>query len=525
MKIRKVRIKNFYSAQNIELDLTNLKGIVMIEGVNKDTGGSNGSGKSILLEAMTWGLFGKSIRKSNEEAMVNFDKGKNCEVEITLDNGLTVKRTRRPSSLRVEQAGENYTKDSAIHTQKTLDSLLGTDYKTFMASIVFGQHSNIDFLSASQDDKRLIIKNFLNLENLFEWRDKIRPIKSEHASNIKVSKAVIESLWDGVTTDKVSLEKGKKGKKKPGVSLEDILDAESKIREIKKVMSGLGSPFDFTSRIKNCEYLISKGVYQKEISCHACGGPTVEEQTKKDIKDQEARLSLAQDGLKSLRNNLKRCSDEIKEITPKISSEEYSKNIELYNLSTRKSELEKAIYVKKEEIKRVEKQRMTAQRSYDVMRFWEKALSEQGVIRFVIRNILDFFNAKCNEYLSLLTNGNFHIEFNEELNEKITTNGKHIHHCSLSGGERRRINIAVMLSLQSLLQFTGKDTSDLLFFDEITENMDAEGTQGLYILLTELKKKNIIFLITHNDQLKSLLENSSKLVVIKRNGTTTLKQE
>ena len=55
--------------------------------------------------------------------------------------------------------------------------------------------------------------------------------------------------------------------------------------------------------------------------------------------------------------------------------------------------------------------------------------------------------------------------------------------------------------------------------------MDAEGTQGLYILLTELKKKNIIFLITHNDQLKSLLENSSKLVVIKRNGTTTLKQE
>ena len=82
-----------------------------------------------------------------------------------------------------------------------------------------------------------------------------------------------------------------------------------------------------------------------------------------------------------------------------------------------------------------------------------------------------------------------------------------------------------MLSLQSLLQFTGKETSDVLFFDEITENMDAEGTQGLYILLAELKKKNTIFLITHNDQLRSLLENCSRLVVTKRNGITTLEQD
>ena len=525
MKIKTVKIRNFYSAHSIDLSLKNLSGVVMIEGVNKDTGGSNGAGKSILLEAMVWGLFGKSIRKSNEDAMVNFDKGNNCKVEIELDNGVKVIRTRRPSSLKVEKVGDNYTRESSIETQKILDSLVGTDYKTFMASIVFGQHSNIDFLSASQDDKRLIIKNFLNLENIFSLRNNIRPIKSEHSSQIKVSNAVIESLDKGMREDSSALEKAKKGKKKPEVSLEDILDAESKIREIKKVMGDLGSSFDFSSRIENCEYLISKGVYQKEISCPACGGPTVEEQTKKDIEGQESRLSLAEDGLKSLKNNLKRCSDEIKEITPKISSEEYSKNIELYNLSTRKSELEKAIDIKKEEIKKVEEQRMLSQKAYDIMRFWEKALSEQGVIRFVIRNILDYFNAKCNEYLSLLTNGNFSIQFNEELNEKILSNGKHIHHCSLSGGERRRINIAVMLSLQSLLQFTGKETSNVLFFDEITENMDAEGTQGLYILLAELKKKNTIFLITHNDQLRSLLENCSRLVVTKRNGITTLEQD
>ena len=527
MKIKTVKIRNFYSAQSIDLSLETLDGVVLIEGINKDTGGSNGAGKSILMEAMVWGLFGRSIRKSTEDAMVNFDKGKNCEVSVELDNGIIIKRSRRPSSLQVDKGGENYTKDSAIETQKTLDELLGTDYKTFMASIVFGQHSNIDFLSASQDDKRLIIKNFLNLENIFTLRNRIRPIKSEHSSQIKVSNAVIESLDKAMKEDEVFLEKSKEGKKKPEVSLEGILESEEEIRRLKRdETSVLGVDiFNIKDKIRNSQYEIDLGEYSKEEKCKTCGALSTIEQTKKDIDNHKGKLNLFMDTLNNLVDKREDILNKIKELVPSISSKEYSKNIELYNLSTRKSELEKAIDSKREEIKKVETQRMEAQRAYDVMRFWEKALSEQGVIRFVIRNILDYFNAKCNEYLSLLANGNFSIQFNEELNEKILSNGKHIHHCSLSGGERRRINIAVMLSLQSLLQFTGKETSNVLFFDEITENMDAEGTQGLYILLAELKKENTIFLITHNDQLKSLLENCSRLVVTKRNGITTLEQD
>ncbi len=525
MKIKTVRIRNFYSAQSIDLSMDSFSGVVLIEGVNKDTGGSNGAGKSILMEAVVWGLFGRSIRKSTEDAMVNFDKGKNCEVSVELDNEIVIKRTHRPSSLKVEKGGENYTKDSAIETQRTLDELLGTDYKTFMASIVFGQHSNVDFLSSSQDDKRLIIKNFLNLENIFTLRNRIRPIKSEHSSQIKVSNAVIESLDNAMKEDEAFLEKSKEGKKKPEVSLEDILKSEEEIRRLKREeTSVLGVDiFNVKDKIRNVQYNMDLGEYSKEEKCKTCGALSVVEQTKKDIDSYKVKLDLFMETLYGLSSKREDILNKIEELSPSISSSEYSKNIELYNLSTRKTELEKAIESKKKEIEKVDKQRMQAQRSYDVMRFWEKALSEQGVIRFVIRNILDYFNAKCNEYLSLLTNGNFHIEFNEELNEKIITNGKHIHHCSLSGGERRRINIAVMLSLQSLLQFTGKETSDILFFDEITENMDAEGTQGLYILLSELKKENTIFLITHNDQLKALLENSSKLTVTKRNGITTLK--
>ena len=71
MKINKIEINNFYSIKNVTLNFDKYKGIVLIEGKNKDTKGSNGSGKSVLVEAVVWGLFGKTIRKSTEEALIN----------------------------------------------------------------------------------------------------------------------------------------------------------------------------------------------------------------------------------------------------------------------------------------------------------------------------------------------------------------------------------------------------------------------------------------------------------------------
>ena len=65
MKINKIEIRNFYSIKKTSLNFNNFKGLVLIEGKNKDTGGSNGAGKSVLIEAVVWGLFGKTIRKKS----------------------------------------------------------------------------------------------------------------------------------------------------------------------------------------------------------------------------------------------------------------------------------------------------------------------------------------------------------------------------------------------------------------------------------------------------------------------------
>jgi DNA repair exonuclease SbcCD ATPase subunit len=94
---------------------------------------------------------------------------------------------------------------------------------------------------------------------------------------------------------------------------------------------------------------------------------------------------------------------------------------------------------------------------------------------------------------------------------------------SLSGGEKRKISLSVMLGLQELLRISHNQKSNLMFFDEVAENLDQEGLEGLYILLSELKKEKTLFVITHNNYLKSLMDNARTITMIKSKGITRLK--
>ena len=156
------------------------------------------------------------------------------------------------------------------------------------------------------------------------------------------------------------------------------------------------------------------------------------------------------------------------------------------------------------------------------MKFCERAFSESGLIKYIIRNILKFFNGKVNFYLSYLSNNKFRITFDENLNETIVSNKKELSYISLSGGEKRKISLAVLLGLQSLLSITSNEESNVMFFDEVAENLDREGLDGLYILLLELKKSKNLFIITHNNYLKSLLDNVKTLTITKSKGSSVL---
>lgn len=537
MKINRIEIKNFYSIRDIKINFDNHQGIVIIEGKNKDIGGSNGSGKSSIIEAVVWGIFGRTIRKSTEEALINVYDTKNCSVQITLNNNLVIHRSKKPTFLRFHVGEEEKTQESSTKTQELIESLLNTNYKTFLASTVFGQHNSVDFIDATPEDKRLIIKNFLNLDEIFNKRDTVKNLKSKYSTDTKTLDALIQDSKNSLSKIENKLSIVEEGEKKffednsvteeilTKYTLEEILILENKVKDKEENILELQRQIKLDQDelvIKNRELEKVKKNKNKTI-CDQCGSSGLIDPTQK-IDKLTVEIEYLNRKIEDSRSKISDLKDLIKEIkdTIIIPSSKYKLIMDWKELNSQRKFLEvnKADVVLKIDNLNIDKSNVL--RNLEIMKFWEKAFSETGLIKYIIRNILNYLNGKINYYLSYLSNGKFVIKFDEELNEKIYTNGKQLSFISLSGGEKRKISLAVMLGLQSLLSNTKKDSTNIMFLDEVGENLDQDGLDGLYILLSELKKDKTLFIITHNNYLKSLIDNCKVLTVTKQHGVSYL---
>jgi DNA repair exonuclease SbcCD ATPase subunit len=531
MKINEIEINNFYSIKKVKVAFDKYKGIVLIEGKNRDTGGSNGSGKSALLEAIVWGLFGKTIRKSTEEAMVNNAAKKNCVVTIRVNDNVVIRRGKRPTLIEVWIDGENRTLENLTATQAFLEQqVLKTNYKVFLASAIFGQQNSIEFVNATPEDKRTIIKNFLNLDHVFNMRDSVKYLKSEYSGKVKACDTAIaehESYIKKFDKQLAYLKELQQEIEKSKLSLaldldfEEIIQLESEternsweiVRHNRDVEALDNRLKDITKKLDN----------PNEVSkCNTCGQPI----------QGESHPKYLMSTFRQIQQEIRQKEEEVAEleklnslISIPVSSKDYGKVMEYRNLLKEEETYKSLKADTLEKIQQAHTEKQQASSSYEVMRFWEKAFSEAGLVKYIIRNVLNHFNGKVNFYLSHLTQGKFTVQFDEELRETITTKKKNIHYMSLSGGEKKKISLAVMLGLQELLLLSNPDESNLMFFDEVAENLDQDGLDGLYILLSELKKTKTLFIITHNNYLKSLLDNAKPLTITKYRGISTLKDK
>lgn len=535
MKINRIEIKNFYSIRDIKINFDNHSGIVLIEGKNKDIGGSNGSGKSSIIEAVVWGIFGRTIRKSTEEALINVYDTKNCSVQITLNNNITIHRSKKPTFLKFFVGEEDKTQDSSLKTQELIENILNSNYKTFLASTIFGQHNNVDFIDASPEDKRLIIKNFLNLDEIFNKRDSVKHLKSNYNNELKTLEALASDTTSSLNKLSSKLTDIDEGERKflqdNNLQEDDLLKYD--IDEILRLESERD---DLNRKIKEEEKLISQtlksiDICEKEIislenkkisKCPTCGNES-KINVKEKIKKLQGDLYIYKN-VHHLEQTkyLAEYKNFLSKIQIPLPSSKYKIINEWKDLKSKKDYLLESKKELETKLDDLAKDKSKLLRSLEVMKFWEKAFSETGLIKYIIRNILNFFNGKVNYYLSYLSNGKFIIKFDEELNEKIYTNGKQLSFISLSGGEKRKISLAVMLGLQSLLTNTKRDSTNLMFLDEVGENLDQDGLDGLYILLSELKKDKTLFIITHNNYLKSLIDGCKVLTVTKQHGVSYL---
>ncbi len=524
MKIKNIKIQNFYSFESTEVNFDKFKNIILIKGQNKDAKGSNGSGKSAFIEAIYFGLTGKTIRKSTEDAMVHVKHKKKCLVELTLDNGMKITRQKKPSKLHVLIDGKDETKESIAKTQQYIDEVLNLNYKVLLSSMFFGQGNSVTFLECSAEDKRNIIKNFLDLDDIFSMRDRIKSHKAGFYNTMKEQDSLIAEHVGMIDEFDKKIGKIKKAKEKfaqyqgdvLSLSLEEILDLEE--AESSRVWQMRSTKQDIDNSTKKIEELTkeSRKAPQK-ITSEWCGD-LVEKKVNKEALSDEIKFHQKQREL--LQEEIYNLEDA--EVDIPISSKEFTKVLAFKELCRDQTNYEGLIDSYKKKIETRNEVKAENKLNYEVMRFWEKAFSQQGIIKFIIRNILDYLNNKVNYYLSFLTNSKYSLFFDEELNEKVITNDSDIQYISLSGGEKRKVNLAVTMALKDLLLLTDKNQTNVLFLDEIAENLDEEGITGLHNLLQEIKKDKLIFIITHNKYLKTLLHSAPRLSIIKSKGVSKI---
>ena len=519
MKIDKVKIKNFYCFVYAELDFSQYEGLTLIKGVNKDNFGSNGSGKSALLEAVFFGLTGKTVRKSTEPAIINNKTKRGCVVEIYLNNGVMIRRSKKPTKLELFVEGTNQTKQHASATQAYIDEILNTNYKILLSSMFFGQSNDLNFLDASSNDKRLILRNFLNLEEIFVLRDRIKSFKSDFWRDVSVQDSLIEEFGRSKNTLEIDLAKISEESRESlaayephlHLSLEDILENERAIDKAVRKRSELDKLIR-SSRHKHTKYFSM----DRNSKCDGCGQHLPESYW----DDHLLTLHTITDTISELEAEKEEI--EIPKGVP-ITSSEFSSVLELKELLSKEKIYTSQLKEFTGKISDARNKQIESHKKYETMRFWEKAFSEQGIIKYIIRNVLSYFNDRINYYLSFLTNQGYYLEFDEELSEKILVSDQLVHYISLSGGEKRKINLSVLLALRDLLSFTDKNQLDIVFFDEVAENLDEEGIEGLHHLLNEIKKTKNVFVITHNKHLKTLLDSAPSVTITKDRGEAKIR--
>lgn len=158
--------------------------------------------------------------------------------------------------------------------------------------------------------------------------------------------------------------------------------------------------------------------------------------------------------------------------------------------------------------------------------FWQLGFGDSGIRKFVIDGIMPALNSRIAHWLQFLIDGRITLKFDNELEEKIERNpsdGDPFVYHAMSGGERRRLNLAVSQAFAHVMTLSSGTCPNIVFLDEVTTNIDQMGVVGVYNMIMELAKDRQVFVTTHDQNLLELLVGCELLTLEKNGGFTRLK--
>ena len=557
-----IRWKNFLSTGNqfTELSFTEHTTTLIL--------GTNGTGKSTMLDALTFSLFGKPFRKINKPQLVNSVNEKDCLVEVEFSIGGTkwkVVRGIKPNTFEIWRNNSLLDQSaSAIDQQKWFEqNVIKMNYKSFTQIVILGSSNFIPFMQLPTNSRREVIEDLLDIKIFSSMnvilKEKIRQVKEE----VKVFQLKKESLEDKVKMQKNFIEelesRAAENIKKKESEISELLVEENKfmnenikiveeLDDFNKVLNSYVGATDKLRKLGNLKGKISNKVstitkehkfFTENTVCPTCDQAIEETFRINRINDAQTKAKELQSGFKELEEAIKEEEERERQFTAlskeisKLNNDISQNNVRIAGCQRQISNLESEVQRTTEQLanrntedEKLETFKDNLKTTYDELLnkketinyydFSFSLLKDGGVKSKIIKKYLPLINQQVNRYLQMM---DFYINFtlDEEFNETVQSPiHENFSYSSFSEGEKMRIDLALLFTWREVARMKNSVNTNLLIMDEVFDSsLDGLGTEEFLKIIRFVIQDANIFVISHKSDLHDKFANVLRFEKIK----------
>lgn len=556
---KKVRFKNFKSYGNawseILLNQNQLTAIL----------GQNGGGKSTMLDAINFALYGKSFNSAQKSKIVNSINGKKCLVELEFEtNGSEYKVVRgmKPSVFEIYQNGKMITQSSSVKDYQAIleNQILKMTMKNFTQTVLVGMASFIPFMELSAVDRRTIIENILgvgiltqmnglvktkiqqnttNLQNINYDLQKIRikldsekalidTLKKNHNINLEKIRQKIEANEAEIKKHEARLEKLNEAYKKLNLIDENYKKFKTQERgllseksSLDTTINGFKKDIGFITNHDVCPFCKQTIADEHKDNITSSLNKEVEETTKKleSILAKLEKMAEKEQKFSDALNKMSAVSAKISEENTAISmlnrdnialGKELNHTQSLEDVKTHEEAIKDLVIEAKSKLE-VKTDLMSRRGLMDMATI---LLKDSGIKTAVVNQYLPTINHLVNKYLADM---DFFLSFelDSQFNETIKARDRDdFTYQNLSQGERRRLDLAILFTWRRIAILRNSCATNLLVVDEVLDSsLDEEGINMAMNLFRSFKDSNI-FVISHRETIQD--SRFDKIIKVKK---------
>ena len=548
-----IKWKNFLSTGNqfteIELD-KNQSTLIQ---------GSNGAGKSTILDALCFVLFNKPFRKINKPQLINTVNERDCLVEIEFSintRHYVVRRGIKPAVFDIIVNGVELHREADDRAMQRIleENILKLNYKSFTQIIILGSSTFVPFMQLTTANRREVIEDLLDIrifsamnniikDKLREKKDQVKSLelkKETLKDKMKMQQEFIEELENrGNANINANKEKITNLDTEVGVYMTENAKIEEDVFKYTKDQEEVVGAGDKLVKLNNLKGKISQKVsaitkehkfFTENTVCPTCTQTIEEEFRLNRITDAQNKAKELQKGFQELEETIKLEQERERQFT--VLSKEITKlNHEISQNNTRISlnqrqirDLESEIQTitqnlanRNTEHEKLEEFQTNLQKTFEDLSkkkeeivyydFAYSLLKDDGVKTKIIKKYLPFINQQVNRYLQMM---DFYINFHldEEFNETVKSPiHEDFSYSSFSEGEKMRIDLALLFTWREVARVKNSVNTNLLIMDEVFDSsLDGFGTDEFLKIIRYVIKDANIFVISHKTDMRDKFE-------------------